>query len=146
MLLHDHPVNADRERRKLRTVNAVWLSGPGAFAGILASSLPDMAGGGAYLKGLCRLHGGAALSVPTAAESALPGLPGVVELPTLDESDPVAALDGLEQDWVAPLERAIRAGRVPGIVLQLDDLAVRVDRSALRRFWRRAPGFGELLQ
>ncbi len=147
MLLHDHPVNADRERRKLRTVNAVWLSDPGAFAGILPSSFPDIAGGGAYLKGLCRLHGGTALSVPRAAESVLSGtLPGLVELPPLDETDPVAALNLLERDWIAPLERAIRAGRVPGIVLQLDDLAIRVDRSALRRFWRRGPGLAERLQ
>ncbi len=147
MLLHDHPVNADRERRKLRSANAVWLSGPGEFAGILPSSFADLAGDGAYLKGLCRLHGGTALSVPRAAESVLPGrLPALVELPPLDESDPVAALNQLEHDWVAPLERAIRAGRVPGIVLQLDDLSLRVDRSALRRFWRRGPGFAELLQ
>ena len=147
MLLHDHPVNADRERRKARSANAVWLSGPGEFTGMQSPVLPVLAGEGIYLKGLCRLHGAVAMPVAGFAESALPdGLPGLVELPLFDDGDPIASLSRLEQEWIAPLERALRAGRVPRILLQLDHLVVRVDRSALRRFWRRGVDLGELLQ
>ncbi len=147
MLLHEHPVNAKRERRKLRTANAVWLTGVGEFAELQVTSLPVIASDGAYLKGLCGLHGGRALPVPASAAAAMSGTrPGLVELPALGDSDPAVPLNELERDWFAPLVDALGADRINAAVIQLDDLEIRIDRSALRRFWRRGPGLADLLQ
>jgi hypothetical protein len=147
MLLHDHPVNADRERHKQRTANALWLTGVGEFCGLETASLPPLAGDGIYLKGLCRLYGRQALPVPASAAVAMSGaLPKLVELPPLVDCDPVGQLQQLERDWFAPLASALRAGRISALLMQLDDLEVQIDRAAVRRFWRRGLTLKELLQ
>jgi len=147
MLLHDHPVNAGRERRNLRAVNAVWLTGVGEFDAMLASSLPGVASDGAYLKGLCRLHGGATLPVSASAEALLSAArPALVELPAFEDPDPSARLHQLEHDWFAPLANAIGAGRIVAAELHLDEVRVQIDRPALRRFWRRGPTLADVLQ
>ncbi len=147
MLLHDHPVNAGRERRKQRTANAIWLTGVSEFSELQSSSLPSIAGNGAYLKGLCRLHGGRALTVPASAAEAMSGtLAGLVALPAPGDSAPAVQLKQLERDWFAPLVNALGAGRINALVIQLDDLEVRIDRAALRRFWRRGSTLAELLR
>jgi hypothetical protein len=144
MLLHEHPVNVARERRKLRAANAIWLTGASEYAGVLPVPLPAVASGGPYLNGLCRLHGGRVLAVPASATAA--DLPALVELPALGDADPAPELDRLERDWFAPLADALGAGRIGAVVIQLDDLEVRIDRAALRRFWRRGPTLKELLR
>lgn len=147
MLLHEHPVNTARERRKLRAANAIWLTGTSEFAGVLPAPLPAVASGGAYLNGLCRLHGGRALAVPAPVEMATSAdLPALVELPALGDTHPVTELDRLERDWFSPLANAMGAGRFGAAVIQLDDLEVRIDRAGLRRFWRRGPTLKELLR
>lgn len=146
MLLHDHTVNAARERRKQRTANAIWLTGVSEFAGLQSASLPAIASDGVYLKGLCRLYGQQALPVPASADVAISGTqPALVELPSLGHSDPVAHLGQLERDWFAPLVSAMGTGRISALAIQLDDLAIRIDRLALRRFWRRGPPLAEWL-
>jgi hypothetical protein len=87
------------------------------------------------------------LPVPAGAATAISGtLPALVELPALRPSDPVAHLKQLERDWFAPLVTAVGAGRINTLALQLDDLEIRIDRPALRRFWRRGRTLAEWLQ
>jgi hypothetical protein len=69
-----------------------------------------------------------------------------VELPVLGGSDPAAHLRQLERDWFAPLANALGAGRISALAIQLDDLEVRINRAALRRFWRRGPTLKDLLR
>lgn len=145
MLLHDHPVNAERERRKRLAVNAVWLTGASEYTGMHPDSLPGVAGDSPYVRGLCRLHGGSALPLPASA-TAVTGTMQFVEVPVPRNTDGVAGLAQLERDWFRPLVDGIRSGRFPDVVVQLDEYQVRIDRAALRRFWRRGPGLQERLQ
>lgn len=145
MLLHDHPVNTERERRKRLVANAVWLGGAGEFTGVRSGPLPGIASDSPYLKGLCRLYGGEARPVPASA-AAVESASRLVELEAVNHSDQAMPLSRLERDWFAPLVDGIGAGRFPDVVVQLDEYRVRVDRAALRRFWRRGPTLQERLQ
>lgn len=144
MLLHDHPVNQARERRKQRLVNAVWLGGVAEFHGILAPSLPSVAAGEAFLQGVCRLHGTHALAVPRAFEPMAVQSPVLIDLGTA-ANDP-RLVERWERDWFAPLVSAVGSGRMAAAVVQLGDVGITIDRSRLRRFWRRKPALAEVFQ
>jgi hypothetical protein len=143
MVLHDHPANVARERRKQRVANAVWLGGVGEYHGIVGTALPAIVSGDPLAQGLCRLHGAEARPLPESFTRLASTLPTVVDLP-VPSGDPADALAQLERNWFAPLAAAVASGRVAEAVLHLGDLAVRIDRRNLRRFWRRGPALGDL--
>jgi hypothetical protein len=147
MLLHDHPVNAQRERSGLRTVNAIWLSGLGDFESLQPLVLPRIWSGEPFVRGLCRLHEEPCLPLPrTALELVKGGQSGAVVLPIGETADPAADLQALETDWFAPLAAMVYAGQLSGVELHLDHWQIRVDRPGLRRFWRRGRPLSGLLQ
>ncbi len=138
MVLHDHPVNARRERRGLRRVNAIWLTGLGESDGLRPLLLPRIASDDIYLKGLCRLHGMQIERVPDSAFDVLNTRdPGLVALLVAESDDASTALGMLERNWFAPLIGALEKGRLSAVELALDHHRVHLDRSGLRRFWRR---------
>lgn len=137
MLLHDHPVNAVRERRRQRSVNAVWFSGAGVFDAIHPVALPVLFGDDPWVRGLARLHAAAIHSPGADAEGLLRASgPGVAIVPVAG-ADPVRALQDFEMHWIAPLALALKSGRLAALHLSLDNLDIRIDPAALRRFWRR---------
>ncbi|HWK73452.1 MAG TPA: hypothetical protein VNQ81_04215 [Povalibacter sp.] len=155
MLLHDHPVNEARARRGLPAINAVWLWGSGVAvsatqastsastspaAQVLAVSvatqtLPVAFGEESYLRGIYQLHGRSVRSLPRQCGALLTNLAQVERAVVVVK---VADVDSLEEQWVAPLTRALTTGALRRLDLVLDDLHCDVSRSALRRFWRRA--------
>ncbi len=146
MLLHEHPVNAARERRRQRAVNAIWLSGAGVFAAIRPAVLPVLFGDEPWVRGLARLHAAAIHALGRDAEGLLRDKGLRVAIVPVKGSDPVQALQEFEMNWIAPLAAALKSGRLAGLQLSLDDLDIRIDRPAVRRFWRRGRPLGEWLK
>jgi hypothetical protein len=140
MLLHDHPVNQRRTRTGLPVVNALWPWGSGIEAGndsahLGSSHLPVACGDLPYLRGIYREN--QSLIRPAARDCAglLESVANAARVIAVVEVEEQSVL---EDNWVAPLVRALAAGRLARLDLVLDDWHLDASRSALRRFWRKA--------
>lgn len=144
MLLHAHPVNQAREEAGQLPINSVWLWGGGE----LPSGTPreDIAvhADDPAVRGLAKAHGCSWAPLPAAARDwrAAAASQQLIVLNPLDLSDPQAALENLDAQWLAPLLAELRAGRIARLSLWLEgthDLrGFTLARGDLYRFWRRA--------
>lgn len=140
MVLHEHPVNVRRARAGLPAANAVWLWGIGALDEHLAECsapnqpLPTAFGSDGYLKGLYLSYrqsvrdeqfSATVLANPESTSRRIVVLENVSEL------------DALESEHLRPLLNAMRAGSIARVELHLDQWRIAVNRSELRRFWKR---------
>ena len=136
MLLHEHPVNVERERRGIPEINAVWLHGSGEIRELPRYALPQAFGDDLYLRGIYRLNDADVTSAPHDAQALLAriGERAVIVVAADD-------VDVLEAAWIAPLSRALAAGAISRLEIVMDRCAVVVARHALLKFWRgtRAP-------
>jgi hypothetical protein len=135
MLLHEHPVGTQRQRRGVPTVNAIWFHGAGAVDEVPRQALPQAFGEDAYLRGIYRLHELAVAASPVDANALLSqqrasGQAHVVAVVEVDD------LDTLEALWMAPLARALALGATGGLELVLDRWRMMVPPAAMLRFWR----------
>lgn len=132
MLLHEHPLNAQREARGAPAINAVWIHGEGILSDVAAVSLPEAFGEDVYLQGVYRLHGKAVKSLPAEPHALLSQVHGptvvVVAVPDLDV---------LEAQWLAAVSRALLTGAIAKLDLFLEGWRVTADRASLFKFWRR---------
>ena len=146
MLLHDHPVNVDRERRGMASVNAVWLWGGGVrpdTLGACASALYAEAPG---IVALARACGVAAQPVTAAREALGADAEVIVVLDDLvaagqygDAHGWADALAQLEQTWFARLRDTL--ARLRGNDLTLSDPVngrmLELKRSDRWKIWKR---------
>jgi hypothetical protein len=145
MLFHSHVVNEAREAAGQPTVNSVWFWGggvlPDAVAGVFAGVWCD----DPLARGLARASGVAWAPLPESAEQWLARASEGEHVLVLS---PLAgargdALEGLEQNWFAPMLRALRGRQLSMLSLLVGngDGSLRFDLSAsdLWKFWRRAP-------
>ena len=145
MLWHEHPVNAAREERGLKAVNAFWLWGasvataqaPGCAANLHTR---DAAG---WLAALAEPARRDASPNSVLAEQAntivVPG--GLIEAAQAQEWGMwLQQLQALEADWFAPLLAALKDGRLDRLRLVLSHrdawLDVTTSKHAQRKFWR----------
>lgn len=138
MLLHEHPVNEARVRRGLPAINAVWLWGMGSVAAMSSAQMPTLPaafGDEPYLRGIYQLHGQSVQPLPPTAGELVAAIDAEKRAIAVASVDDVAEL---EERWIAPLVQALAARRIDRLDLILDGWRLEVDRSALRRFWRRA--------
>ncbi len=56
MLLHEHPVNTQRQLRGLPALNAIWVHGEGMLSDLSPAVVAAACGDDVYLRGLYRLH------------------------------------------------------------------------------------------
>lgn len=145
MLWHEHPVNAAREERGLKAINAFWLWG----ASVATAQAPGCA---ASLHTQNAPHWLAALAEPAQRDASLnsvlaskrdaivvPG--GLIEAAQAQEWGMwLQQLQALEADWFAPLLAALKDGRVDQLRLVLSHRDAWLDCStskhAQRKFWR----------
>ena len=136
MLLHEHPVNVERQRRGIPEINAVWLHGSGEIRELPRYALPQAFGDDLYLRGIYRLNDADVTSAPHDVQALLAriGSRAVIVVAADD-------VDVLEAAWIAPLTRALAAGAISRLEIVIDRCAVVVARHALLKFWRgtRAP-------
>jgi hypothetical protein len=136
MVLHEHPVNAEREARGAPSVNSVWFWGAGTLEPLSARPYSLVLSGDPLARGLARAAGIPERPLPGDGAAMLDALPaeGVV-LAVLD--GPASDFDGA---WFAPLLAALQDGRIGVLSLSLSGrdslLEVETVRSDLRYFWR----------
>ena len=145
MLLHDAPVNQDRERRGALPVNSVWLWGGGQCPAVSVGPERVYADEPVAV-GLARLAGTA--GEPTGAAPWTGAWPAGNTL-AVDARpvDPLVhgeietwleCLAALERDRFVPLARGLRQGDLDTLTIAVGDgRRFRVTRPGLRRFWRR---------
>lgn len=133
MLLHEHPVNAERSRRGVPEINAVWFHGGGELSGLQRCSLPQAFGDDLYLRGIYRFNELEVTAAPPDARTMLARL----------QSRAVAVVaandvDALEAAWIAPLAGALATGAIARLDIVLDCWRISVARHSLLKFWRSA--------
>jgi hypothetical protein len=132
MLLHEHPVNTQRQARGLPALNAIWVHGEGILSDVKARSLPAACGDDVYLRGIYRLHDQPVKEQPVDAASLLAQVAGptvaIIDAPDLEQ---------LEAKWLAPLSRALLSSAITKLTLLFDEWRVDTDRGAMFKLWRR---------
>ena len=150
MLFHDHPVNRARETRGKPLVNGLWLWGGGRPLTAAPSDWQRLWSNDPALRGLAWLNGIASGEPPTHADDWLSNVVDGNHMVCLDALRRAAAYadlehwlaetQRLERDWFAPLEGALKHGRVRELRLYPDDgCSYRVTRWDMLRFWKRFP-------
>jgi hypothetical protein len=148
MLLHEHPVNAEREARREPALNSVWFWGGGVIAAARDRPFSTVFGDDPLARGLALAAGIPARALPQDADAMLAAAEDEgVALVVLDS--PRDAADGayfrerraaLERDWFGPLLAALQSGRIGMLTLSLPGedslLEIETVRSDLHRFWR----------
>lgn len=153
MLLHEHPVNAEREARGELPINSVWFWGAGHLQQPSTRAFQYVAADDPLALGLAQAAGAQAQSLPADGGTWLAGAGDIgVALLYLDWLAPAqrygdaqrwrVGLARLEQAWLIPLLAALRNGRIGMLTLYLAGeeqlLRVEATRSDLRYFWRRS--------
>ena len=137
MLLHEHPVNTEREVRGAPAVNSVWFWGGGSLEVPRARPFSIVLADDPLARGLALAAG-----VP---ERRLAGNAGILLSSLPETGKALLVLDAsrgveLERDWFAPLLAALEEGRIGLLSLHLAGadslLEVETVRSDLRCFWR----------
>lgn len=132
MLLHEHPVNIQRQARGAPAINAVWIHGEGMLSDVPSVSLPESCGEDPYLRGIYRLHDKPVGAQPADAKALLAQLRAST-VAVIDAAD----LDSLETQWLAPLGRALLNGAISKLTVMFDEWGVSADRADLFKLWRR---------
>ncbi len=132
MLLHEHPVNEQRQRRGLPAINALWPWGGGTPTTVPARALPIAYAADEFVKGLYRMHGAPEPSLPVSAIALLDTAktPAIVVPEGTD-------LAQIERDWIAPAVAALRRGRIAALDVWMDEWHLHATRGMLQRFWRK---------
>ncbi len=146
MLLHEHPVNAEREARGEPALNSVWFWGGGVIDAARDRPFSAVFGDDPLARGLALAAG-----IPARA---LPKHAGVMLAAAAHEGVALVVLDpprsatghsrerraALEHDWFGPLLAALQSGRIGMLTLSLlgadSLLEIETVRSDLRHFWR----------
>src|SRR6266705_3185186 len=144
MLLHEHPVNAEREARGEPALNSVWFWGGGVIAATKARPFSTVIADDPLARGLALAAGIPALALPKDAGSVLAALGDEGRVLAVPDAPREAQLRerraALERDWFLPLLGALKSGRIGMLTLHLGGtdslLEVETVRSDLRHFWR----------
>jgi hypothetical protein len=145
MLLHEHPVNAEREARGEPALNSIWFWGGGVIDAAKARPFSTVVGDDPLARGLALAAGIPSRALPKDAESILADLGdegiALVVLDAPRKTQLRERREALERDWFLPLLAALKSGRIGMLTLQLcgEDSLLEVEtvRSDLRYFWRR---------
>jgi hypothetical protein len=137
MLLHEHPVNTEREARGAPAVNSVWFWGGGTFDPVGMRPCSAVLSDDPLARGLALAAGIPPRRLPGNADAMLSAL-GVEGVTLVVLDSPRSA--ELERDWFEPLLTALEKGRIGMLSLYLSGknslLEVETVRSDLRYFWR----------
>ncbi len=144
MLLHEHPVNAEREARGEPALNSIWFWGGGVIDATKARPFSTVVADDPLARGLALAAGIPALALPKDAGSVLAALGDEGRVLAVPDAPREAQLRerraALERDWFLPLLGALKSGRIGMLTLHLGGtdslLEVETVRSDLRHFWR----------
>ena len=131
MLLHEHPVNQQREARGDLPVNSLWLSGGGVLPQQIKTGYQTIWANDTLVKGLAISANLPCMPLPHSVEQLLHNSHG----------ETLLVLETLAQDWAATLTCALRKGRIKTLSINLassgEIASVTIKRHDLWKFWRR---------
>ncbi len=150
MLLFEHPVNVERENRGEPPINSIWPWGGGSMPPVSSHPFDQVWANDALANGLAMASNTFHHALPESAGDWLAEAAPGNHLLVLDNLRPAALygtphawrerLDQLEQQWFAPLERALRKGIIE-LTLHAPTpngtLDFNVTRGSLWKVWRR---------
>ena len=152
MVLHQHPVNQQREEAGRATINSLWLWGAGRLPTAGDVPFTDVWSDLALARGCARVAGSQLRALPAGAAALLAqadrGGRHLVVVDRLqscvqyqDGAGYRAALIALEESWFAPLRQALASGPVRRLYLQAPTaygmLSWASDARAQWKFWQR---------
>ncbi len=147
ILLHQSPINTEREARGAWPVNSVWLWGEGCTPTVSKNGFSQVWSDDPLVLGLACLAATPHTATPTNAEAWLrqAGTRDLIVLPDPDALAPTEVSAGqdqtlgrLEQDWFAPLQEALQTGMIKSLTLYPCPAPPRyITGSWLRRRWWR---------
>lgn len=141
MLLHASPVNTRRTQQGLLAVNGLWFWGGGALPAAGESGWDRVVADDPLARGLARLHGIEADAPESTSLASAAAQNRVLWQVTVE------SLEQAEQALFSPLLAMLQAGELAELTIALPGLGRwRVDRAALRRWWRRRKPLSSLLQ
>ncbi len=139
MLLFEHAVNRRREQRRCARVDSVWLWGGGTLVRRDAPAVRIFADSG-LLHDLGRSAGLAPSPLPATLDAAPSAAAQVFWLDAVDVEAAGTQLPAFDRAWMAPAERALRAGAIREVELVIAGRALalgfRVPRPSLVQRWR----------
>ena len=148
MQLHGCDINREREARGESPVNSVWFWGLGTIPGVLPRAWSTVYANDEYIEGLAMLSGTPCRPVPDNASGILDNLPENAEI--LVVLDPCRSatqyqdlehwqrvLLQLEANWFADIPQVLGTGLLDQVSIVTDRAEFRVNRLALKKFWRR---------
>lgn len=131
IVLHNHPLNAQRMARGQLPVNSLWFWGAGSLPQWVNTPLARVLTGDSVL---------AALAAQTSCTVLAPradALAGFTGDTLLDLDDP-AVLAALARDWLPAVQQALVQGRIDQLQLRfVDGTRARYRHADRWRFWRR---------
>ena len=132
VMLHNHPVNAERSKRGLMPVNSLWIWGGGALPDFVRSTFTHVRSPDQIVHALARQA-----KVPVIDDDASLDVAVDASRVLLDLSD-MREEGALERDWLAPIHEAVLQRRVASVEVRFEDGLRHLWRRAHRwRFWRR---------
>jgi hypothetical protein len=151
MLLHEHPVNVERESRGELPVNSVWFWGGGVKPATIAKAFDFVWADVPLVRALGEACGAAVSCAPDAADAWLQSASPGPHLITLDapsralhhehENGWLDRLKQLEASWFLPLLRALKAGQLTRLVVttfhRREAHSFETSRLDLWKIWRR---------
>jgi len=132
MILHSHPINAERAQRGLAPVNSVWFWGAGELPQWVRTGFTRVLSADEIVSALAKI---AKVAVEAPAPELLSDLPAeqnlLVDLGT--QRDPVA----LDRNWLRPIQAAVERRAIAQVLLLFASGERHRYRHAHRwRFWR----------
>ena len=132
VILHNHPLNAQRVARGLPPVNSLWFWGGGVLPDHVRTGYRDVFGEEALLRGLGKLAGVIVQPVPAHFVASSVEQDALIDLRELRE------LAVFERDWLLPAFASLR--KIDTLNLDFaDGVRYTIHRGQRWRFWRRLP-------
>ena len=152
MLLHAHPVNAEREARGVPAINSIWLWGGGVAPRVKPAPGNRIWADDPLARALAAQSAMPLAPLPPGAEAVLAadGDALVVVTAVRDASRDIAAwleaVERIEQDWFAPFHSALEKRRIVLLTLVITGARqsrhIDITAANLWRWWRRSPAPG----
>jgi len=131
MVLHQHPINQQREAQGLSPFNAVWLSGAGALSPATFSTLQRIMSDHPYVLGLCNYVNANCLPVPKSIDELLHSRGDDVVL-VMQVQD----VGQFDTQWLRPLLESVNRGQVESFDLYLDQARLSLSGGRWRQLQR----------
>lgn len=131
VMLHQHPLNAERAGRGLAPVNSVWFWGAGTLPDTVRTPYASILSDDEVVAAFARLAGRRPAALPAR-------WPGPVDAPAAFDLRRLRSLDVLCSAWIEPAITSLRGGALGSLVLLFEDgEGYTLRRSQSLRFWRR---------